>query len=117
MPQTSHYALALPYTIFGLGMAPNFVDYLTANVSGNSKIWPQIIPNSQLYVIPYTTDISNWDLKLMITTSKNIVITGLALVGTCALCSVIIVMLHIREKRQDRMAKLQDMKGFHFDAM
>jgi len=116
LPQTSHYALALPYTIFGLGMAPNFVDYLTANISGQSHSWPQIIPNSQLYVIPFG-DSSSWDLKLMITTSKNIVITGLALVGTCALCSIIIVMLHIREKRQDRMAKLQDMKGFHFDAM
>lgn len=98
-------------------MAPNFVDYLTANISGHSRSWPQIIPNSQLYVIPFGDSESSWDLKLMITTSKNIVITGLALVGTCALCSIIIVMLHIREKRQDRMAKLQDMKGFHFDAM
>ena len=108
--------MALPYTIFGLGMAPNFVDYLIVNISGESQRWPQIIPNSQLYVIPFGESAA-WDLKLMITTSKNIVITGLALAGTCALCSIIIVMLHIREKRQDKMAKLQDMKGFHFDAM
>ena len=74
----------MPYTIFGLGMAPNFVDYLTSNISGQSHSWPQIIPNSQLYVIPFG-DSSSWDLKLMITTSKNIVMTGLALVGTCAL--------------------------------
>ena len=118
LPQTSHFALGLPYTIFGLGMAPNFVDYLAVNISGMSHDWPQIIPNSQLYVIPYPySNPSGWDLKLIITTSKNIVITGLALVGTCALCSVIIVMLHIRQKRQDRQAKLQEGSRFHFDAL
>lgn len=118
LPQTSHFSLGLPYTIFGLGMAPNFVDMLTVNISKMSHEWPQIIPNSQLYIIPYPNDVpSRWDLKLIITTSKNIVFTGLALVGTCALCSVIIVMLHIRQKRQDRQAKLQDAGRFHFDAM
>lgn len=118
MPQTSHYALAMPYTIFGLGMAPNFVDYLSVNISALSRDWPQIIPNSQLYVIPYPHDKpEGWDLKLIITTSKNIVITGLALVGTCALCTVIIVLLHIRQKRQDKQAKLQEASRFHFDAM
>ena len=118
MPQTSHYALAMPYTIFGLGMAPNFVDYLSVNISSLSRDWPQIIPNSQLYVIPYPHDKpESWDLKLIITTSKNIVITGLALVGTCALCTVIIVLLHIRQKRQDKQAKLQEASRFHFDAM
>jgi len=118
LPQTSHFSLGLPYTIFGLGMAPNFVDMLTVNISAMSHEWPQIIPNSQLYIIPYpNNEPSRWDLKLIITTSKNIVFTGLALVGTCALCSVIIVMLHIRQKRQDRQAKLQDAGRFHFDAM
>ena len=118
LPQPSHFALGLPYTIFGLGMAPNFVDYLSVNITRKTQSWPQIIPNSQLYVIPYPPEEpTGWDLKLMITTSKNIVVTGLAMVGTCALCSVIIVMLHIRERRLDRQAKLQDMKGFHFDAM
>ena len=49
LAQTASFALGLPYTIFGLGMAPNFVDYLDVNISGLSHRWPRIIPNSQLY--------------------------------------------------------------------
>ena len=118
LPQSSYFALGLPYTIFGLGMAPNFVDSLSVNISGHSRDWPQIIPNSQLYVIPYPPDKpESWDVKLIITASKNILFTGLALIGTCALCTVIIVLLHIRDKRLDHRAKLQEASRFHFDAM
>ena len=51
-------ALQLPYTIFGLGLAPNFLDYMFVNVtnvngSSRSHTWSQIIPNSQMYVIPF----------------------------------------------------------------
>ena len=118
LPQSSHFALGLPYTIFGLGMAPNFVDSLSVNISAESHEWPQIIPNSQLYVIPYPSDKpDSWDVKLIITASKNILFTGLALVGTCALCTVIIVLLHMRDRRSDHRAKLQEASRFHFDAM
>ena len=43
LTQTAHFALQLPYTIFGLGMAPNFVDYLWVNISGKTHAWPQIM--------------------------------------------------------------------------
>ena len=47
LPQTAHHALQLPYTIFGLGLAPNFLDYVYVNVTNTSavsqsKIWPQV---------------------------------------------------------------------------
>ena len=58
-----------------------------------------------------------WDAKLIIFTSKNIVITGLSLVGVCGLVSIIIVLLHMRERRLDHQAKLQEAHRFHFDAM
>lgn len=119
MAQSAHFALQLPYTIFGLGLAPNFVDYMWVNTTAQrSHVWPQIIPNSQLYVIPYPPDRPDmWDAKLIIFTSKNIVITGLSMVGLCALVSCIIVGLHLRERRQDHQAKLQEAHRFHFDAM
>lgn len=118
MPQTSHFALGLPYTIFGLGLAPNFVDYLAVNISSNSHQWPQIIPNSQMYVIPYPPDKPNqWDAKLMFFTSKNIWFTFFALCGTCVFILAIIFFLYTRERRQDQRAKLQEANRFHFDAM
>ena len=47
LPQTAHHALQLPYTIFGLGLAPNFLDFIYVNVTNTSavsqsKIWPQV---------------------------------------------------------------------------
>lgn len=119
MTQTSHFALQLPYTIFGLGLAPNFVDYMWVNISASrSHTWPQIIPNSQLYVIPYPPNRpEEWEAKLIIFTSKNIVITGLSMVGVCVFVSCIIVALHLRERRLDHQAKLQEAHRFHFDAM
>ena len=41
----------------------------------------QIIPNSQVYVIPHPTDDpSQWEAKLFITPSRGITLTGFALV-------------------------------------
>ena len=34
--------------------------------------------------------------------------TGLAMIGTCGLLGVLIVLLHLRERRQDYQAKLQE---------
>jgi hypothetical protein len=39
------------------------------------------------------------------------------MVGTCLLTSLIILLLHVRERRQDRHAKMQETNRFHFDAM
>jgi hypothetical protein len=72
LTQTAHFALQLPYTIFGLGMAPNFVDYLWVNISGKTHSWPQIIPNSQLYIIPYPPNQpDSWAAKISIFPSKG----------------------------------------------
>jgi integrin alpha FG-GAP repeat containing protein 1 len=72
----------------------------------------------QLYVIPHPPDNpSGWAAKLYITPGKSILLTGLSLVGTCVLCLFIIGALHWRERRNDRMEKLQEANRFHFDAM
>lgn len=91
LTQTAHHALQLPYNIFGLGMSPNFLDYMTVNVTNASSVshgksWPQIIPNSQLYVIPHPANSPwHWEAKLFITPSRSITLTGISLVGMCVL--------------------------------
>lgn len=154
LTQTAHHALQLPYTIFGLGMAPNFLDYMYVNVTNTSshsigRTWTQvprtkdqfqttaakvgvietnplrlstvafqIIPNSQMYIIPYPRNWpTQWEAKLYITPSRGITLTALALVGTCILCVLIILALHWRERAHDRKEKLQEANRFHFDAM
>lgn len=62
LSQSSHMSLQLPYTVFGLGATPNFVEELkvgflalteTYDIKGIGKEWRQIIPNSQLVINPY----------------------------------------------------------------
>ena len=55
LPQTAHHALQLPYTIFGLGLAPNFLDFVYVNVTNTSavsqsKIWPQVNSKSPCFL-------------------------------------------------------------------
>ena len=123
LSQSAHFATQLPYAVFGLGQTPNFVDELTVGIPSptsetRKETWTQIIPNSQLIVIPYPNDEpSKWTLKLFVTPSRLIYITGFSLLGTCAACAVIVGILHLFEKREDKLEKQQESQKFHFDAM
>lgn len=118
LPQSAHFSLGLPYTIFGLGRTPNFVDTLMVGIAGRSKAWTQIIPNSQMVVIPSPLDqTSKWRAQLFITPSKMILLSVVALTGTCGLIIAIIGALYWKERREDRIEKLQEAHRFHFDAM
>lgn len=118
LPQSAHFSLNLPYTTFGLGRTPNFVDALTIGVGGKSREWPQIIPNSQMVVIPNPiAEPSRWKAQLFVTPSKLILLSAAALTGTCGLITAIILGLYWKERREDKIEKLQEAHRFHFDAM
>ena len=118
LPQSAHFSLGLPYTMFGLGRTPNFVDTLMVGIAGKSKAWTQIIPNSQMVVIPSPLNqTSMWRAQLFITPSKMILLSVVALTGTCGLIIAIIGALYWKERREDRIEKLQEAHRFHFDAM
>ncbi|XP_070154797.1 T-cell immunomodulatory protein-like isoform X1 [Polyergus mexicanus] len=118
LPQSAHFSLNLPYTTFGLGRTPNFVDTLTIGVGGKSREWPQIIPNSQMVVIPNPiAEPSRWKAQLFVTPSKLILLSAAALTGTCGLITAIILALYWKERREDKIEKLQEAHRFHFDAM
>lgn len=118
LPQSAHFSLNLPYTTFGLGRTPNFVDALTIGVGGKSREWPQIIPNSQMVVIPNPiAEPSRWKAQLFVTPSKLILLSAAALSGTCALITSLILGLYWKERREDKIEKLQEAHRFHFDAM
>ncbi|EFN80779.1 T-cell immunomodulatory protein [Harpegnathos saltator] len=118
LPQSAHFSLNLPYTTFGLGRTPNFVDALTIGVGGKSREWPQIIPNSQMVVIPNPiAEPSRWKAQLFVTPSKLILLSAAALGATCVLITAIILGLYWKERREDKIEKLQEAHKFHFDAM
>lgn len=118
IPQSAYFALQLPYSVFGLGRTPNFVDTMRVGMGNRSREWKQIIPNSQMIVIPRPIkDPGQWKAQLFVTPSKLIVMSTIALGGTCFLIMLIILVLHIKEKREDKLEKLQEAHRFHFDAM
>lgn len=118
LPQSAHFALYLPYTIFGLGRTPNFVEDLAIGTFNRSRCWTQIIPNSQMVVIPYPQERpSLWRAQLFVTPSKIVLQTVAALAGTCVFIALVIALLHWKERREDRIEKLLEAHRFHFDAM
>lgn len=119
LPQSSYFSLQLPYTIFGLGRAPNFVDSINVGLRNFTRQWTQLIPNSQMIIIPspaYNKP-SEWKAQLFVTPSKLIWMSVLALGVTCLVIMFIILGLYIKEKREDKLEKLAEAHRFHFDAM
>ncbi|XP_012258335.2 T-cell immunomodulatory protein [Athalia rosae] len=118
LPQSAHFSLNLPYSTFGLGRTPNFVDTLTIGLSNRSREWTQIIPNSQMVVIPSPiSEPTRWKAQLFVTPSKLILLSAAALTGTCGLITAIIIALYWKERREDKIEKLQEAHRFPFDAM
>lgn len=118
LPQSAYFSLQLPYTIFGLGRTPNFVDSISVGLANRSRSWSQLIPNSQMIVVPVPVDSpGQWKAQLFVTPSKLILMSVIALGGTCIIIMLIILGLYIKEKREDKIEKLQEAHRFHFDAM
>nr|CAG4643828.1 EOG090X03KG [Lepidurus arcticus] len=123
MSQNAHVALQLPYAIFGLGRTSNFIEFLEVglcyyDLERRTREWAQIIPNSQMIIIPnLPSQPRYWLNKLFVTPSRNIVLSAAALGGFGTLLAGIVTLLHCRERRQDKMERLQEAHRFHFDAM
>jgi len=125
LSQSSHFALQLPYTVFGLGQTPNFVDELYVGIphssnheENNVHTWTFIIPNSQMIVIPLRRSYDiKWFNNLFVTPSHQVLLTCLALVATCVVIIVIIGGLHWKEKIADKKERSIESHRFHFDAM
>lgn len=109
LPQSAYYSLYLPYSIFGLDRTPNFVDSLTISMLGYYKKWTQIIPNSQMVVIPYPlNDPASWKAQLFVTPSKLIVKSLCVLTAILVIIVSLIGHLHFKEKREDRRELLEN---------
>ncbi|KAF9410987.1 hypothetical protein HW555_010119 [Spodoptera exigua] len=104
LSQSAYFSLQLPYSIFGLDRTPNFVDTLNVGLSGFSKSWTQIIPNSQIVVIPAPpSDPSQWKAQLFVTPSKVILKSVFVLTAIIVIITGCVLYLHWKERndRQD----------------
>ncbi|CAG0923964.1 unnamed protein product, partial [Notodromas monacha] len=126
--QTSHFALQLPYVIFGLADVSNFVESLTVGLNVNwvngtlrqdlLKSWYQLIPNSQVYVIPSPLEIpKEWKIKLYLTPKHLIGRTMLMLWSLGFAALIIVAIIYWREKMLDRKEKRKEAYMMYFGAL
>lgn len=112
--RSSHLSMDLPYTIFGIGHSPNFVETLIVGVSptdteNRTHEWPQIIPNSQIIVIPPQIGTSDaWKFKLFLTPSDAVWKTFAVLIGVILVVFLIVCVLYYKERKEDKMDRLQE---------
>lgn len=116
--RSSHLSMDLPYTIFGIGHSPNFVETLIVGVSPSDKEnrtheWPQIIPNSQIIVIPPQLGSQDiWKFKLFLTPSDAMWKTFAVLIGVILVVLLIVCGLYYKERKEDKMDRLQEAHRF-----
>jgi len=119
MYRSAHMPMDLPYTIFGIGHSPNFVEVLKISVSPRKDDvrehgWPQIIPNSQIIVIPSPAEQPKfWKAKLFLTPSRAVLNTFGVLVAFCLFVSALVILLQVKERREDRLERTQETYPFH----
>lgn len=71
-----------------------------------------------MVVIPWPpNEPARWKAQLFVTPSKLILMSVAALTGVCGLITVIIGVLHWKEKQEDKKERLSESHRFHFDAM
>lgn len=116
LSQSSHFALQMPYSIFGLGETPNFVETVTASIpSGEIRParksrWTQIVPDAQVVLIPYPpNETAYWISKLFYTPSSIVFSTLGTLAILCLVLILIISILHRKEVLED-LAEHQEYK-------
>ena len=107
LSQSGHTALQMPYSVFGLGETPNFVENVFASIpsgrmpSRHSK-WTQIVPDAQVVLIPFPpNETTYWISKLFYTPSNIVFSTLITLAAICCFLVLIIGILHRKELLED----------------
>lgn len=108
--RTSHMTLDLPCNVFGIGHSPNFIESLAVTAPNPEKVykkvWKQIVPNSQIVVIPKPMERPNrWIMKLFLTPSDVVLKTFGILVAICFVLGTLAGGLEFKERREDRRAR------------
>ncbi|KAF9045767.1 hypothetical protein BDZ89DRAFT_1058727 [Hymenopellis radicata] len=120
LPQTSYHALQTPYAFFGLGRTNNYIENLfvgsTLHASAHYINLEGVIPNSKVVISP-GIDGEAWKRQLFLRPGKWIPwVTVTVVVGTGVL-AIIVLVLHLSEKREDELERRRASHHINFDAL
>ena len=105
--QTAYNALDLPYAFIGLGRTNSYVQDFTMGITkdfGDNDYqqfkWTPMIPNSQLIV--NTLQGQDWTLDIFVSPISQTMFVVMITSGVLFVLALVIVLLHIKEVREDR---------------
>ncbi|KAJ6523586.1 hypothetical protein B0H19DRAFT_972767 [Mycena capillaripes] len=121
LPQTSYQALQTPYAFFGLGRTNNYIENLfvgsTIHAAEHYINMEGVIPNSKLVILPPSKPGDPWKKELFLRPGEWIPwVTVVVVVGT-GLLAVIVLVLHLNEKREDELERRRASHQINFDAL
>ncbi|EPQ58671.1 hypothetical protein GLOTRDRAFT_73218 [Gloeophyllum trabeum ATCC 11539] len=121
LPQTSYQALMTPYSYFGLGRTNNYIENLFV---GSTKHTAQhyinmegVIPNSKVVIIPPPEGQDVWKRELYLRPGEWIPWVTVTVVVATIILGVIVLALHLNEKREDELERRRASHHINFDAL
>ncbi|KAJ5068550.1 t-cell immunomodulatory protein [Anaeramoeba ignava] len=107
LTQSHNLALQTPYVFFGLGRTNNYIEDLYMGISSTNQdhfnTWHGIIPNSQMFIIPYPNfNTKDWQIELFLQLSNKTLYVVLGIFIWLIAIGFLILFYHIKEKKQDR---------------
>ncbi|TFK46364.1 hypothetical protein OE88DRAFT_1667684 [Heliocybe sulcata] len=121
LPQTSYQSLLTPYSYFGLGRTNNYIENLFV---GSTKHTTQhyinmegVIPNSKVVIIPPADGQDAWRRELYLRPGEWIPWVTVTVVVATIVLGVIVLALHLNEKREDELERRRASHHINFDAL
>ncbi|CEL54545.1 T-cell immunomodulatory protein OS=Homo sapiens GN=ITFG1 PE=1 SV=1 [Rhizoctonia solani AG-1 IB] len=118
LPQTGYQVLHTPYAFIGLGRTNNYIESLTAGSTSpqSSTTLEGVIPNSKLVLNP-NPDGNDWRRELFLRPGQWLWWVLFTLVGATVILFIVVVVLHINEKREDERERKKALHHINFDAL
>ncbi|GAK62023.1 t-cell immunomodulatory protein [Moesziomyces antarcticus] len=130
LPQTAYRSLLTPYSYFGLGRTNNYVESLFIGSTRRQKehflAVEGVIPNSQVVINPWQGGRGSenerggpgtWTKQLYLHPGDWIPWVTVVLITTIVGLAVIVVVLHINERREDERERKRAVNAINFDAL
>lgn len=123
LPQTAYHSLLTPYSFFGLGRTNNYIENLfvgsTKHTQDHFINMEGVIPNSKVVILPPDSKVDGvaWKRELFLRPGDWIPWVTLTVLVTTVLLAIIVLVLHLNEKREDELERRRVSHHINFDAL
>ncbi|KIS72216.1 uncharacterized protein UMAG_11447 [Mycosarcoma maydis] len=130
LPQTAYRTLLTPYSYFGLGRTNNYVESLFIGSTRRQKehflALEGVIPNSQVVINPWQGGRGNenggggpwmWTKQLYLHPGDWIPWVTVVLITTIVGLAIVVIVLHVNERKEDERERKRAVHAINFDAL